>query len=62
MSRPIATDVVIDEDFGPSCAKCLRRGGLAFVTLEKIESGPRIGVRKTYRHVAAHPICLTTDR
>jgi hypothetical protein len=62
VKRPIATNVVMDETFGPSCAKCLRHGGLALVTLEKIEAGPRIGIRETYRHVEAHPICLEVPR
>ena len=52
--QPIAPNVRESDPFGPCCADCL---GLVY--LAKIQSGPRIGVRATYRHVDSHPPCLT---
>jgi hypothetical protein len=54
MKGPVATDVVdrIADTMGPYCGKCF---GALFI--DKIERGPKIGVRITYRHVERHPPC-----
>lgn len=53
---PIAWDVKPDGFGGVMCAK-----GLCSVYVDKIERGPKIGVRITYRHVESHPPCTYLD-
>lgn len=56
MSSPVLVD-----DYGARCHTCF--GGMYVV---KIQRGPRIGVRITYRHVERHPTCgqpsITVDK
>lgn len=54
MKGPIAPRVagLKPGDLGPYCRDCLGP-----VYLVKIENGPRIGVRMTFRHVQQHPPC-----
>ena len=49
MTRPLAPRVTDPNDpLGPACRDC---GGDVYA--DKIERGPRIGVRITWRHVAS---------
>lgn len=50
---PIATDVKPDGFGGYMCAKA---GCPIYVV--KIERGPRIGTRITWRHVESNPVCV----
>ena len=52
--RPIAKRVAGEDDrFGPHCADCY-----GVVYIDRVEFGPRIGERITYRHVESSPRCL----
>ena len=42
---------------GPYCAACYGP-----IYLDKIEQGPKIGTRLTYRHVEPHPVCARSAR
>lgn len=53
---PIATDVKPDGLGGYMCAKALCN-----IYVVKIEIGPRIGTRITWRHVDLHPPCEYMD-
>ena len=56
MKGPIATDVKPDGLGGYMCAKAL-----CAIYADKIESGPKIGTRITWRHVEKHPMCESPD-
>lgn len=52
----IAHDVKPDGLGGMMCAK-----GHCLVYADKIEIGPRIGTRVTWRHMEQHPVCEKFD-
>lgn len=54
---PIATEVREDGFGGYMCAK-----GLCAIYADKIERGPKIGVRITWRHVERNPVCVYRER
>ena len=56
MKGKVAVDVVPDGLGGYMCAK-----GHCPIYMDKIEHGPRIGTRITWRHVQNHPVCETID-
>lgn len=53
MKGPIAHSVREDAFGGYVCAK-----GFCAIYMDKIERGPRIGTRITWRHVERHPVCV----
>ena len=52
MSKPPIAENVAQGAFGPECADC---HGVVYA--DKIERGPRIGTRITYRHIEQRPWC-----